>query len=396
MRISAGSFGLSSRMSGLAPSAVREILKVADRRDVISFAGGLPAPELFPLEAIAEAFARTFADVGPRALQYGVTEGYLPLREWIAARLARRGVETSPENLLVTSGAQQGIDLVARALLDPGDIVVTENPTYLAALQVFAAAEAEVVPVGGDDEGICVAELPDVLTARNVRLIYVCPDFSNPRGTTLSARRREQLVEIARRYRVPILEDDPYGELRYTGEAPPAIAAFDETVIRLGTFSKILAPGLRIGWLHGPEPLVRRLAILKQTTDLHTATLAQHATAKLLETFNLDVHVSKLRATYGARRDAMLDALLRVMPKGTVWTKPGGGLFVWLALPEGSYDAAVFDAALARGVAVVPGAGFFVGDPSHRFLRLNFSNRPKEEIETGIATLAASIESSAA
>ena len=383
---------LSRKMQGLAPSAVREILKVAERAEVTSFAGGLPAPELFPTSEIAAAFAHVLANAGGRALQYGATEGSVPLRAWIAERLARRGVTSAVDRLLITSGSQQGIDLVARVLLDPGDVVLTENPTYLAALQAFAAHEALVIGVPSDNDGMKVDELEAFCVRHTPRLIYLCPDFQNPTGITLSAERRVKLVDIARRYQIPVLEDDPYGELRYRGTAPNAIAALDDDwVLRLGTFSKTLAPGLRLGWIHGPEDIIRRLAIAKQACDLHTATLAQAAAAHLLETFDFDGHVSKLCAEYGRRRDAMVKALVNTMPPGTRWTEPEGGLFLWVELPPGVRDQDVFDAAIARGVAVVPGNGFFVGAPRHGFLRLNFSNQKPEAITSGITRLAESI-----
>ena len=254
------------------------------------------------------------------------------------------------------------------------------------------ASDSTTIAVGSDDDGMRVDELGELLARRSARLIYLCPDFQNPKGTTLSAARRVELVEIARRFGVPILEDDPYGELRFEGEAPPAIASLDEDlVIRLGTFSKTLAPGLRIGWVHAPAPIVRKLTLLKQAADLHTATLAQWATAHLLGRFDFDGHVASLCAVYGRRRDAMIEALERALPPGCRFTRPDGGLFLWLKLPDGRRDEAVFHAALARGVAVVPGSGFFVGAAERGFLRLNFSNQRPEAIASGVIALAAAI-----
>lgn len=389
MRPVAGRFTLSERMNALNPSAVREILKVAERPDIISFAGGLPAPELFPTEALAAAYERVLRDHGGRALQYGITEGLVSLREWIVARLSRRGVRSSVEQLVITSGSQQGIDLVARALLDPGDVVVTENPTYLAALQAFAAYGVRVVAVGSDDEGMKVDELEAVITDHSPRLIYICPDFQNPKGTTLSMERRVRLAELSARHEVPILEDDPYGELRFRGTTPPAIAGIDQEgwVLQLGTFSKTLAPGLRIGWVHGPRELVRKITIAKQAADLHTATLAQWAASDVLAHFDFDAHLGKIREVYGARCEVMEHALATAMPSGVRWTKPEGGLFLWLDLPEGIRDDEVFKAAVARKVAVVPGSSFFVGAPNHGHLRLNYSNQKPEAIAHGIAEL---------
>jgi 2-aminoadipate transaminase len=387
---------LARRMSQMSPSAVREILKVAERPDVLSFAGGLPAPELFPVEAIAQAHADVLAESGREALQYSTTEGYRPLREWIARRLGTHGVRSSPDQLLVTSGSQQGIDLVARALLEPNDTVVVENPTYLAALQAFASHGARPVSVPSDEHGMQVDALHAVIRAERPRLIYIVPDFHNPKGTTLSLERRRALIGIAQRYGVPILEDDPYGELRFRGTRPPPLAALDDTgaglgsgaglVISLGTFSKTLAPGMRIGWLHGPVALVRAATVAKQAADLHTATLSQRAAAKLLETFDYDGHLARLRETYGVRCQAMLEALEEHLP-GCRFVAPEGGLFIWAQLPRGVQDQRLFERALRKKVAFVPGHPFFVGAPRHDCIRLNFSNRSVERIQEGMARL---------
>jgi 2-aminoadipate transaminase len=376
-------------MAGMPPSAVREILKVAEQPDVLSFAGGLPAPELFPVAEIAAAHAQVLAHDGPAALQYSTTEGWGPLRAWVSARLARRGVRARPKQVLITSGSQQGIDLVARVLLDPGDAVAVESPTYLAAVQAFSGYEARFVCVGSDDDGMRVDELERAVAQQRIKLIYVVPEFQNPKGTTLSAERRARLIRLAQAHRIVVLEDDPYGELRFRGKSPEPLAALDDqgVVVHLGTFSKTLAPGLRIGWLVGPEALVRAAAIAKQAADLHTATLAQRATAVLLEDFDYDAHLVRLRAAYGERCAAMLAALERHLPPGTRWTEPDGGLFVWVELPHGLSADAIFAAALREKVAFVPGSGFFADAPRHQFMRLNFSNRAPDLIEEGMTRL---------
>lgn len=388
-RPTAGRFQLATRMQRLVPSAVREILKVAERPDIISFAGGLPAPELFPVAEVARAFEDVLAREGAAALQYSTTEGFLPLREWIAERLRRSGTKTSPEQLLLTSGSQQGIDLVAKVLLDPGDRVVVENPTYLAAVQAFQGYQAELVPLPSDDDGADIGALEEIIRHSRPRLIYLVTDFHNPKGTSLSLPRRKLLVELAGRYGIPVLEDDPYGELRFSGTPLPALSALDteRVVIRLGTFSKTLAPGLRIGWIHGPTDLVRKFTIAKQASDLHSATINQRAAARLLETFDYDGNLAKLRTTYGARRTAMMRALESAMPGGSSWTRPDGGLFLWVRLPDGLTEMQLFEAGMARGVAVVPGSGFCVGAAEQRFVRLNYSNQTVEKIELGIARL---------
>ena len=385
---------LSSRMRGAQPSAVREILKVAERPEVISFAGGLPAPELFPVEEISRAVQEVLASQGGPALQYGVTEGYVPLREWIAARLRARGTASSSEQVLITTGSQQGIDLVAKLFLDPGDAVAVEAPTYVAALQAFAAYEADLLEVPGDDGGMDVDALEVLLQRRRVKLIYVVPDFQNPRGTTLEGARRRRLVELARHHGAFILEDDPYGELRFRG-APevPLSAIGPDHVIRLGTFSKTLAPGLRIGWLHAPVEVVRRIAIAKQSADLHTPTLTQRAAAQLLKTFDYAGHLARIRRSYGERCDAMLAALELELPAGARWTRPDGGLFLWLELPPRVTDRALFRHAIARNVAVVPGSAFYArrGPGRDRFVRLNFSNQTVARIGEGVRRLASAM-----
>jgi 2-aminoadipate transaminase len=376
-------------MSRMQASAVRELLKVAERPDMLSFAGGLPAPELFPIEAIAEAHARVFAQRGAAALQYSSTEGFLPLREWVVARLARRGIKATVEQVLITSGSQQGIDLTARVLLDPGDTVVIENPSYLAALQTLGGCEATFVPVDSDDEGMRIDEISAVVRKRPVRLVYAVPDFHNPKGTTLSQPRREELIRLATEHRIPVIEDDPYSELRFRGNAPSPLAALDEEglVVHLGTFSKTLAPGMRLGWLVASPALTRSITIAKQAADLHTATLAQHAVAELLKTFDYDAHLTQLRASYGERCLAMLAALERNLPVGSRWTNPDGGLFVWAQLPHGMRAEDVLTDALREKVAFVPGAAFFAEKPRHDYMRLNYSNRSPAFIDEGMARL---------
>lgn len=384
------SLTLAHNASRFVPSAVREILKVAERPEVLSFAGGLPAPEMFPVAAIAEAHAKVLAREGAAALQYSTTEGFGPLREWIAARLRGLGIASCEvERTLITNGSQQGIDLVARVMVDPGDRVAVENPSYLAAIQVFASLGARFTAVASDDEGMIVEDLEKKHAKEPVRLVYLVPNFQNPRGTTLSLARRKALVAFAQRHNVPVLEDDPYGALRFEGRDLPSLAALDDVgvVVHLGTFSKTLAPGLRIGWAVGPKEVLRAMTIAKQAADLHTATLAQRATAALLETFDYEAHLTQLRAVYGARRQAMLDALGRYMPKGTRWTKPEGGMFTWVELPGGLSSDALFQAALAEHVAFVPGTSFYAETPRLDTMRLNYSNRPEDKIEEGMARL---------
>jgi 2-aminoadipate transaminase len=385
-------YEFARRIAGMGVSAIREILKVTERPEVISFAGGLPAPELFPVEALARAHAAVFAEEGAQACQYSTTEGWGPLREWIAARMRRRGIrDAEAARVLVTSGSQQGIDLVGKIFLDPGDAVVVENPCYLAALQVFKGYEANLIAVGSDDEGMRVDEVERAIerAGQRPKFIYVVSQFHNPKGTTLSLERRRRLLEVARRFAVPVVEDDPYGELRFRGAALPPLAALDEDglVIYLSTFSKTLSPGMRVGWVHASEEIFGALVRAKQAADLHTNTIQQRAAARLLASFDFDTHVEQIKKVYGQRRDAMLAALAENFPPSSRWTRPDGGLFLWVELPEGVRAEELFEKAIAERVAFVPGAPFFAADPRHNFMRLNFSNSRPEAIEEGIRRL---------
>ena len=383
---------LARRMSNVKPSAIRELLKLTERPDVLSFAGGLPAPEAFPLEALARAHAQALTVRA--ALQYGTTEGHGPLREWIARRMTARGLPATASQVLVTAGSQQGIDLTAKALLDPGDVVVVENPSYLAALQCFSTYEARFAVVGSDEQGMRVDQLEAVLLREPVKLIYLVPNFQNPRGTTLSLERRRALAKLAAQHQVAVLEDDPYGELRYHGSALPPLAGLEPAahVIHLGSFSKTLAPGLRLGWAVASEELVRALTIAKQATDLHTGLVSQRAVSVLLETFDYDAHLRRICALYGERLAAMLGALERHFPRGTTWTVPEGGLFVWVELPGGLDAEKLLADAMLEKVAFVPGAPFFAAAPRKSSLRLNFSNCSPELIARGLQLLAGCVE----
>jgi len=380
---------LARRTTLMPPSAVREILKVAENPAILSFAGGLPARDLFPVDAIAEAHNWVLTHDAALTLQYSTTEGFVPLREWIVARLTSQGIKATVDGTIITSGSQQGIDLAARVLLDPGDVVAVESPTYLSALQVFNGYEARFATIGSDDEGMKVDELETALAAQKIKMIYLVVNFQNPKGTTLSEERRHKLVALAARYNVPVIEDDPYGELRFEGRDLPALQALDEAgvVIRLGSFSKVLAPGLRIGFCTGPREVLRAMTIAKQASDLHTGTIAQRAAGKLLETFDFEGHMSRLRAVYGERAKAMLVALEKHMPAVCKWTHPEGGMFVWFTLPDGMDSQTLLPKALEHKVAFVPGHQFFAGTPPTRYMRLNYSSCTPEQIDEGMRRL---------
>jgi 2-aminoadipate transaminase len=379
---------LAARLRGVQSSPVREILALTQRPGVISFAGGLPAPELFDAAGTRAAFAAALADeVAGRTLQYSTTEGDPALRAAVADRLTVRGLPTDADELLITSGSQQALTLIATVLLEPGDTVLVEEPSYLAALQAFQLAGAAVVPVPCDKDGLDPEAAAALAERHGARLLYTIPTFQNPTGRTLPLERREALVALARRGGFWLLEDDPYGELRYRGEPLPALAALDGRVLSLSTLSKIAAPGLRIGWVRAPEPLRRPLTIAKQAADLHSSTVDQAAAARWLEAIDLDVRVADLRRAYGARRDALLGGLSEALPPGSTHNHPDGGMFVWARLPDGWDAAELLDRALARDVAFVPGFPFFAGPPDAATLRLSFTAHGPDEIAEGLRRL---------
>ncbi|WP_369391074.1 PLP-dependent aminotransferase family protein [Streptomyces sp. CG1] len=379
---------LAARARRVGGSPVRDILAVTARPEVINFAGGLPAPELFDRDGIAAAFQEVLADTPAQALQYATTEGEPALRAGLAARITARGLPTAPDDLLVTTGSQQALSLLATALLEPGDTVLVEDPCYLAALQVFGLAGARVVAVPADADGVHPAALGEAIRRERPKLLYLVPTFQNPTGRTMPAPRRAAIADVAARQGLWITEDDPYGELRYDGARVPWIAALpgaaDRTVL-LGSFSKVMAPGLRLGWLRAPAELRRACAVAKQAADLHTPTLNQLAAARYLDV--LDAHVERVRAVYRARRDAMLAGLPAALPDGSRWSRPEGGMFLWARLPE-SYDTlALLPRAVEQNVAYVPGAPFYAGEPERSTLRLCFVTQTPEEITEGLRRL---------
>jgi 2-aminoadipate transaminase len=384
---------LAARLRDVRSSPVREILALTERPGVISFAGGLPAPELFDAPRLREAFADALSDsAAGRSLQYSTTEGNPRLRAAVAARLTARGLPTEADELLITSGSQQALTLVAAVLLEPGDCVVVEEPSYLAALQAFALAGARVVPVPCDDEGLDLEALAALVEERRPKLLYTIPTFHNPTGRTLGLERRRALATLAERTGLWIVEDDPYGELRYSGEPLPALATLpgaEDRTLALSTLSKIVAPGLRIGWVRTPAAVRHPLVVAKQAADLHSSTVDQAAAARWLETVDLDERVAGLRAAYGARRDALLDGLGDALPPGSTHNHPDGGMFVWARLPEGWDAEALLADALRRDVAFVPGYPFFAGEPDRATLRLSFTAHPPAEIAEGLARLRA-------
>jgi 2-aminoadipate transaminase len=382
---------LSSRLGAVRSSPVRDILELTQREEVISFAGGLPAPELFPAELIADAFARALAPtVAARALQYSSTEGDPQLRALLAERFCGRGLPAEAHEILVTTGSQQALGLIAAVLLDPGDVVLVENPSYLAALQCFGFAGARLVPIACDDDGLDPEALPAAIAEHKPKFLYIVPTFQNPTGRTLPAARRARLAEIAAEHGLWIVEDDPYGELRYDGRPLAPIGshpgAADRTVT-ISSLSKVLAPGLRIGWLRAPDAILRPLTIAKQAADLHTSTVDQLAARTSLQASDLDAHIGGLCDEYRRRRDALLDGLAHALPAGSTFNRPDGGMFVWARLPPGWDAARLLRAALDHDVAFVPGFPFFALEPDERTLRLSFTAHVPAEIAEGLARL---------
>ena len=387
------------RTDNIGSSAIRELLKLSANGDVISFAGGLPAPELFPIEKFKEAADIVLTEMGESALQYGTTEGYQPLREMIARNAAKYGIQISADNVLITSGSQQALDLLGRIFINRGDRVLVESPTYLGALQAWNAYGVKYVTIPFDDDGMQTDQLESRLRT-GLKFIYVLPNFQNPTGVTLCRERRMQLIEMADQYGVPIVEDDPYGQLRYEGEhIPPVVVLDDEmrakevplytgNVIYTSTFSKILAPGLRLAWVVAPTEVIKKLVQAKQGCDLHTSTFTQYLAYQLANSPWMKTHIHLIRRTYKERRDVMLESLRKYMPEGVHWTKPKGGLFLWVTLPEGMDSASIFKVAVMEKVAFVPGVSFHPLGRGENTMRLNFSCMKPELIEEGIKRLA--------
>ena len=383
----------SRRMASLKASEIRELLKVTAQPEVISLAGGLPAPELFPAAELAALAPEVLREEGGGALQYSTTEGYPPLREWIAAHMNQGwGTRVDASQVLVTTGSQQGLDLTAKLFLDAGDLVLLESPTYLAALQAFRVFEPRLVGVPTDDDGMDMAALARLLERERPKLVYVVPDAQNPSGRTWSVERRRRLAELAARHGVPVVEDAAYADVVFEGGVPPAIQSFDRAglVITLGTFSKVLCPGLRLGWLAAAPALREKYVVLKQSADLHTPSLSQVLAHRWLQSADFPAHLEKIRALYRERRDVLVRALEEELPQCR-FTRPAGGLFVWLELPEGIDARDLLARCVERKVAFVPGAAFFAGEERRNTARLNFSNMPPERLREGVRRLAAAL-----
>ncbi|WP_029895449.1 PLP-dependent aminotransferase family protein [Desulfohalovibrio reitneri] len=376
------------RLDAVKRSYIREILKVTADPEIISFAGGLPSPDHFPVQAMDRAARAVFAEEGAQALQYAVTEGFPPLRRAIAARYRTRfGWEVNPENVLVTTGSQQALDLLGKVMLDEGDGLLLERPGYLGAIQSFSMFAPRFATVGLGDTGPDTAEMAGRLAERP-KLFYCVPNFQNPSGATYSAEARQAVRDLLAGSDTLLVEDDPYGELRFLGEDLPPVAQGVENAVLCGSFSKILAPGLRLGWVVAPDDLYAKLVTAKQAADLHTPSLTQRIASRFLAEEDLDAHVETLRGVYGHRRQVMVEAIGREFPEALEYTEPEGGMFLWCRLPDGLRSEDVFHEAIREKVAFVPGSPFYL-DGSDGAFRLNFSNAAPERIEEGIARLGA-------
>ncbi len=380
----------AQRAEKMNPSVIREILKVTEKPGIISFAGGLPSPRTFPIGAFAEACEKVLREDGHAALQYAASEGYGPLREWVAASLPWK---VDPAQVLITTGSQQALDLIAKILIDKDSRVLVETPTYLGALQAFTPMEPAFVSVASDADGIDIHDL--AAKAGGARFLYVLPNFQNPTGNTMSEARRSLLSAEAARRGLPIVEDNPYGDLWFDTPPPPPLTARNpDGCIYMGSFSKTLAPGLRLGFLVTPKALYPKLLQAKQAADLHTPSFNQRIVAEVLKDGFLDRHVPTIRALYKSQQGAMLAALRREMPDDVYWNKPDGGMFLWARLPEGMSAVALLPRAVDKNVAFVPGAAFYADNADESSLRLSFVTASIEQINIGVAALAAAIRES--
>jgi 2-aminoadipate transaminase len=389
---------MAQRAEKMNPSVIREILKVTEKPGIISFAGGLPSPLTFPIDAMREASERVLRDDGKAALQYAASEGYAPLREWVAQDLLKQGMNISPDQVLITTGSQQGLDLVAKILIDAGSRILVETPTYLGALQAFTPMEPVAVGVDSDDHGVDAADLRAKVGtgADKARFVYLLPNFQNPTGRTMTEERRAAVAQVAIDTGLPIIEDNPYGDLWFDAPPAPSLSSrHPEGSVYLGSFSKILAPGLRLGYLVAPPALYPKLLQAKQAADLHTPSFNQRVVAEVLKDGFIERHVPTIRALYKQQCEAMLAALDREMAGlGLSWNRPVGGMFLWVQLPKGLKAIPLLAKAVEKGVAFVPGSAFYAGDADESTLRLSFVTATVDQINTGMTALAAAIRES--
>lgn len=386
----------AERMNFMKASEIREILKITQRPEVISFAGGLPAPELFPIEEMKQVARIVLDESGSQALQYSTTEGFAPLRQHIAQRMNHKfKTRVHSDNILITSGSQQALDFSGKLFLNEGDIVLCESPTYLAAISAFKAYQPRFIEVPTDDDGMIIADLQQILEQHDlIKLVYIIPDFQNPTGRTWSVERRQQFIDVMSHYDIPVIEDNPYGELRFEGEIPPSIKSLDRTgnVIFVSTFSKTFCPGLRIGWIAADQNLIEKYVLIKQGADLHTSSISQREISKYLDLYDFDANIVKIVQVYRQRRNAIIDAMQNYFPDDIKFNRPQGGLFTWVELPQHVKAVELLQSCLQQDVAFVPGDSFFPNRIVENTFRLNYSNMPEERIFEGIQRLAKAIK----
>jgi len=387
----------ANRMDNLKASEIRELLKFAADPSIISFGGGMPAPELFPVEEMKKVAVAVLEESGQAALQYATTEGHVGLREQIADRMNRKyQTKVSVDDVLITSGSQQGLDFAGKIFINDGDVVLCESPSYLGAINAFKAYNPRFIEVPTDDYGMVPEELEKILeSTENIKMMYVIPDFQNPSGKTWTMERRTKFMELANKYEIPVVEDNPYGELRFEGEILPSLKSMDTKglVVFLGTYSKIFAPGLRIGWVCAAPEILQKFNFVKQSADLQSSTIAQMEAAKFGEMYDLDAHVEKIKAVYRKRRDLMMKLMEEEFPEGVKWTYPEGGLFTWVVLPEHINARDLLKRCLEEKVAFVPGGAFFPNGGNENTFRLNYSNATEEKLTEGMKRLAKAIKS---
>ena len=389
---------LAQRAEKMNPSVIREILKVTEIPGIISFAGGLPSPQTFPIEEMRVACERVLSQDGKAALQYAASEGYGPLREWVAQDLRKQGMQVSPDQVLITTGSQQGLDLVAKILIDAGSRILVETPTYLGALQAFTPMEPTVVSVNSDAHGVDAEDLRAKAGtgADKARFVYLLPNFQNPTGRTMTEERRAAVAQVALETGLPIIEDNPYGDLWFDAPPAPSLSSrHPDGSVYLGSFSKILAPGLRLGYLIAPKTLYPKLLQAKQAADLHTPSFNQRVVSEVLKDGFIESHVPTIRALYKKQCEAMLAALEREMAGlGLTWNRPAGGMFLWVQLPPGMKAIPLLDKAVKKGVAFVPGSAFYAQGADESTVRLSFVTATVDQINTGMVALAAAIRES--
>ncbi len=382
----------ADRMSGIKASDIRQLLAIASKPDIISFAGGLPAPELFPVEDVKKAFDTVLEENGPVALQYGSTDGWGPLRKQIADRMLKKNsITIDPAQIILTAGSQQGLDFIGKLFLNPGDVVVLESPSYLGAINAFRQYQPNFVEVPTDGDGMIMEELDRILaTTKNVKFIYIIPDFQNPSGRTWPLERRKQFMEIISKYEIPAIEDNPYGDLRFKGEYLPALKSMDTKglIMYLGTFSKILSPGIRLAWIGASEEIIGKINLIAQAAVLQTSTLIAMATSRYLDMFDIEAHVAKILPVYKHRCGLMIDTMRETFPEEVTFTDPDGGLFTWCELPKYINTRDIAPIALEKKVAFVPGDGFYPSGAVKNCMRLNYSNATDERLVEGVKRLA--------